>query len=158
MWRRNFSLWNLLLLIGIGLVLAGLYNTWWGSDQTALLPQAAKEPQVPTAPILRDQQPLSAFGIVAQKDLFSPERQGPAGSQVKNQNFLEGHQLLGVIIVGHTRAALISPKTPTPGAKEAEVEVIYRGEQWNGLEVEDISHESVIFRTKEGQKILTFPE
>ena len=112
---------------------------------------------MPTAPILPDQQPLSAFAVVSHKNLFSQDRRGPDQNQAEQQNLLAGHQLLGIIIIGDTRAALIRAKNP-PGKKEAEIEVVYLGEQWNGLKVEEISNESVIFQGKDGQKTLTFPE
>jgi hypothetical protein len=113
---------------------------------------------VPSAPILRDQLPLSAFKEVASKDLFSPDRTGPAESQATNQNILAGHHLLGTIIIGNTRAALIGSKTPSPGKREAEIDVVFLGEQWNGLKVEQISNESVVLLGKDGPKTLTFPE
>lgn len=158
MWRHKLTIWNILLVAGTCLLLIGLYNTWWGADQGTSTSHAVKGPQVPSAPILRDQQPLSAFQVVANKNLFNPDRTGPAQSQAANKNILEGHFLLGTIIIGDTRAALIGSKTPPQGKKEAEIDVVFLGEQWNGLKVEQISSESVIFLSKDGQKTLTFPE
>jgi hypothetical protein len=158
MWRDKLTIWNILLVVGTCLLLIGIYDTWRGSGPATSTSRAAKEPQVPSTPILRDQQPLSAFQIVANKDLFSPDRRGPTHAQAAPKNFLEGHFLLGTIIIGDIRAALIGMKTPPKGKKEAEIDVVYLGEQWNGLKVEEISNESVIFQGKDGKKTLTFPE
>jgi len=156
MWRQKLTIWNILLGAGTCLLLLGLYNTWWGADPGASAPHAVKGPQVPKAPILRDQQPLSTFQVVAHKDLFSPDRKGPAQGQATKQNVLEGHFLLGTIIIGDMRAALIGSNKP--GKKDAEIEVVFLEEQWNGLKVAQISNESVVFQGKDGQKKLTFPE
>ena len=66
--------------------------------------------QVPTAPIIRDQQPLSAFKMVATKNLFSQDRSDPTADIAKVQNSLEGFELLGVLILGDTRVAIIGGK------------------------------------------------
>jgi hypothetical protein len=158
MWRQKLTIWNILLVAGTCLLLIGIYTTWWGAGHRATKSSVAKGPQVPSTPILRDQQPLSAFQVVTNKDLFSPDRRGPTQTQAANQNVLEGHFLLGTIIIGDIRAALIGMKTPPKGKKEAEIDVVYLGEQWNGLKVEEISNESVVFQGKDGQKTLTFPE
>ena len=140
-------------------MLIGIYDTWWGgAGPRTSQSSAPKGPQVPSAPILRDQQPLSAFQVVANRDLFSPDRKGPTQVQATNKNVFEGHFLLGIIIIGDTRAALIGMKNPPRGKKEAEIDVVYLGEQWNGLKVEGISNESVVFQGKDGKKTLTFPE
>ena len=67
---------NLLLLAGIAFLLVAIIQIWWpGGDGPSLAP-SAKGPEVPKAPILRDQQPLSAFRMVAAKNLFSQEPEG----------------------------------------------------------------------------------
>jgi hypothetical protein len=158
MWRHKLDIWKILLVGGTCLLLMGIYATWWGPGQATSRSSAAKGPLVPTAPILRDQKPLAAFELVAGKNLFSQDRIGPRQGQAKSQNILEGYQLLGTIIVGDTRAALIGPKMPQRDKKGAEVEVVYLGEQWNGFKAMEISIESVVFQAKDGQKTLTFPE
>ncbi len=100
---------------------------------------------------------MSAFEVVVHKNLFSQDRRGPSQNQADQQNLLEGHQLLGIIIIGDTRAALIGAKNP-PGKKEAEIDVVYLGEQWNGYKVEEITNESVLLQGKDGTKAFTFPE
>jgi hypothetical protein len=157
MWRHKLTIWNILLFGGTCLLLFGIYSTWWGVEQ-ATHSRAHKGPKVPAAPILRDQQPLSAFEVIVQKDLFSLDRQGPTNTPVKTNDALEGRQLLGIIIIGDTRAAIIAAK-PAPGAKkEGSVEVVYLGEQWNDFKIEAITKESVVFQSKDGRKTLTFPE
>lgn len=158
MWRQKLTIWNILLVAGTCLLLVGIYNTWRAAGPGASKSNSAKRPLVPSAPILRDQQPLSAFLVVANKNLFSPDRKGPAQSQAPKKNVLEGHFLLGTIIIGDTRAALIGMKNSPLDKKKPEIEVVFLGEQWNGMKVEQISNESVVFQGKDGQKTLTFPE
>ena len=113
---------------------------------------------MPTAPILRDQQPLSAFKTVAAKNLFSQARSDPTVGVAKVQDSLEGRQLLGTMVIGETRAAIIGGK-PAGGAKgAAEVEAVYLGGEWNGFKVLEISNDSVTFHGKDGRKTLKFPE
>jgi hypothetical protein len=157
-WRDRLTILNSLLVAGTFLLLVGLYTAWWGAGSGTSLSRAAKEPLVPNTPILRDQQPLGAFAVVAGKNLFSEDRLGPNQGPAKSQDVLEGHQLLGIIIIGDTRAALIGSKAASRVKQEAEVEVVYLGEQWNGLKLVGISNESVVFQAKDGQKTLTFPE
>jgi hypothetical protein len=148
---------NLALLIGIALVLLGIANIWWGAGGTPSRFRAAKGPQVPMAPILRDQQPLSAFAVVAAKNLFSQDRSGPALGLAKGQNSLEGRQLLGTMIIGDTRVAIIGDKLKARG-QGREVDVVYLGEEWGGFKIIEISRNSVVFQGKDGRKILNFPE
>jgi hypothetical protein len=156
-WRRELNLPNLFLLIGIALLLLGIVHIWWGGGGLPSRSQSAKGPEVPMAPILRDQQAISAFGVVAAKDLFSQDRTGPALGPAKGQNSLEGRHLLGTLIIGDTRAALIGGKTGPPGG-DGEVEVVYQGEEWGGFKVVEISNEAVIFQGKDGRRTLNFPE
>ena len=120
---------------------------------------AAKGPEMPTAPILRDQQPLSAFNTVATKNLFSQDRSTPTTAKVaKVEDSLEGHQLLGTMIIGETKAAIIGGKLPGGGRGKSEIEAVYLGEEWNGFKVLEISNDSVTFHSKDGRKTLKFPE
>ena len=119
---------------------------------------AAKGPEMPTAPILRDQQPLSAFKTVAAKNLFSQDRSDPTVGVAKVQDSLEGRQLLGTMIIGETKAAIIGGKPLGGGKGKSEVEAVYLGEEWNGFKVLEISNDSVTFHNKDGRKTLKFPE
>jgi hypothetical protein len=157
-WRHKLTVLNALLVAGACLLLMGIYSTWWGSEQAKAPAHAVKGPKVPTAPILRDQQPMSAFFTVARKNLFSQDRRGPEQKQAKHGNYLEGHELLGTIIIGDTRAALIGAKAKRRGKKDTEIDVVYAGDDWNGLKVEKITNESVIFHGKDGRKTLTFSD
>jgi hypothetical protein len=113
---------------------------------------------MPTAPILRDQQPLSAFKTVAAKSLFSQARSEPTVGVAKVQDSLEGRQLLGTMVIGATKAAIIGGKPLGSGKGVAEVEAVYVGEEWNGFKVLEISNDSVTFHGKDGRKTLKFPE
>lgn len=160
MWRRRLSLWNILLLAGNCLVLLAIIHIWGSQEGPSAPSRPAKGPNMPVAPILRDQQPLAAFKLVAAKNLFSQDRTGPEtnGADGKGQSSLEGRRLLGIVIVGEQRAALIGGPVGTGGKPKTEVEVVRLGEEWDGLKVVEISNEAVTFQGKEGKKTLSFPE
>jgi hypothetical protein len=156
-WRRELKPINLLLLAGIAFLLAVIIRIWWAGGEMPFQGPAAKGPELPSAPILRDQQPMSAFSTVVAKNLFSKDRSSTTASVAKVQDSLEGRQLLGTMVIGETKAAIIGGKAP--GGKGApEVEAIYVGEEWNGFKVIEISDNSVTFHGKDGRKTLKFPE
>jgi len=157
-WRRELKPVNLLLLAGVAFLLVAIIQIWWGGGDTPFQGQAAKGPEMPTAPILRDQQPLSAFGTVVAKNLFSQDRSDPTVGVAKVQDSLEGRQLLGTMIIGDTRAAIIGGTLPGSGKGKAEIEAVYLGEEWNGFKVLEIANDSVTFLNKDGRKTLKFPE
>ncbi|MBU4233054.1 MAG: hypothetical protein KKD99_12865 [Proteobacteria bacterium] len=156
-WRRELKPVNLLLLAGVAFLLVAIIQIWWGGDMPFQGP-AAKGPEMPTAPILRDQQPLSAFKTVAAKNLFSQARSDPTVGVAKVQDSLEGRQLLGTMIIGETKAAIIGGKLPGSGKGKPEIEAVYLGEEWNGFTVLEIANDSVTFHNKDGRKTLKFPE
>ncbi len=156
-WRRELKPINLLLLAGVAFLLVAIIRIWWGGDMPFQGP-AAKGPEMPTAPILRDQQPLSAFGTVAAKNLFSQARSNPTANVAKVQDSLEGRQLLGTMIIGETKAAIIGGKPAGAGKGKSEIEAVYLGEEWNGFKVLEIANDSVTFLNKDGRKTLKFPE
>jgi hypothetical protein len=149
---------NLLLLAGAAFLLVAIIQIWWPSGDVSPPSPSAKGPQVPKAPILRDQQPLSAFRIVAAKNLFSQDRKDSPSEIAKIQDSLEGRQLLGTMTIGNTKAAIIGGKSPGRGNGASAVEAIYLGEEWNGLKVLEILNDSVTFHGKDGKKTLKFPE
>jgi hypothetical protein len=157
-WRRDLNVPNLLLLMGIALLLMGIVHIWLGGGGGPSRTRSAKGAEVPMAPILRDQQPLTAFMVVAAKNLFSQERSGPALTPAQGQNSLEGRKLLGTLIIGNTRAALIGGKTGPLVKGDAATEIIYLGEDWGGLKVVEISNNAVVFQSKDGRRTLNFPE
>jgi hypothetical protein len=149
---------NLLVLAGIALLLLVIIRIWVGGGGTSSQALSAKGPEVPTAPILRDQQPLSAFKIVAAKDLFSQDRSNHSGGMANVLNSLEGRQLLGIMFIGDTKAAIIGGKPPPRGKGTSEAEAVYLGDEWEGFKVVEISDDSVTFQGKDGRKTLKFPE
>jgi hypothetical protein len=155
-WRRELKPVNLLLLAGIALLLVAIVRIWGGGGEVPFRSAAAQGPEVPKAPVLRDQQPLSAFQSVVAQNLFSQDRNAPGGEVAKVQDSLEGRQLLGTMSIGVTRAAIIGGKAQGKGAPE--VEAVYLGEEWHGLKVLEISRDSVTFTGKDGPKTLKFPE
>jgi hypothetical protein len=157
-WRRELKPVNLLLLAGVVFLLVAIIQIWWAGGDMPFQGPAAKGPEMPTAPILRDQQPLTAFGTVTTKNLFSQDRNTPTVGVAKVQDSLEGRQLLGTMIIGATKAAIIGGTTQGGGKGKSEVEAVYLGEEWNGFKVLEISNDSVTFHNKDGQKTLKFPE
>jgi hypothetical protein len=160
-WRRGLNLWHI-LLIGVNcLLLLAIVHIWWGdSDVPALASRPGKGPELPKAPLLRDQQPLTAFRVVAAKDLFTQERRGSEQDQpAKPQASLEGRQLMGTMIIGSERVALISNKPTASRVKaEAAVDVVRQGEDFDGYKVLEISSEAVVLEGKDGKQTLNFPE
>lgn len=156
-WRREFKPVNLLLLAGVAFLLVAIIQIWWGGDLPFQGP-ADKGPEMPKAPIFRDQQPLTAFGTVAAKNLFSQARNDPPKDVAKVQDNLEGRQLLGTMVIGETKAAIIGGKPQGGGKGTPDVEAVYLGEEWNGFKVLEIFNDSVTFLNKDGRKTLKFPE
>lgn len=157
-WRRSLW-WQLLLLAGSGLLLLGIIQVWMGNDLVPETTRGRKGPEVPQVKPLRDQRPLSDFAVVSAKTLFSQDRTGPTpGAKAPQaQGNLEGRLLLGTIIIGDERAALIADKAQ--GRQQGgQVQVMRLGEEWEGFKVVEISNEGVVFQGKEGKKILNFPE
>ena len=161
-WRRGFNMVHLILLVANCLLLVAIFHVWWGEETAPAPSRAGKGPEVPKAPMLRDQQPLSAFRVVSTKNLFSQDRKGPelGATAVKAPSTLEGKQLMGIIIVGEERVALISKKSQARGGqqRESEVQVVHLGEPFDGFKVVEISTEAVTFQSKDGKKTLNFPE
>jgi len=157
-WRRELKPMNLLLLAGIAFLLVAIIHIWLGGGDMPFQGPAAKGPEMPTAPILRDQQPLSAFRTVAAKNLFSQDRRDSSADTAKVQDSLEGSHLLGTMLIGDIKVAIIGGKPQGRGTGTPEVEAVYLGEEWHGLKLLEISNDSVIFSGKDGQKTLKFPE
>jgi nitrogen fixation-related uncharacterized protein len=157
-WRRAFNPVNLFLLAGIIVLLVAIVKLWWSGASPQFQAPSAKALKVPRTPILRDRQPLNAFQVVVTKDLFRKTRRALSPKVAKVQNDLEGHHLLGTIIIGDTRAALIGSKAGKRHRGAQEVDIVYLGEEWGGLKVIDITSTDVIFEGKQGRKTLSFPE
>jgi hypothetical protein len=157
-WRRELRPVNLVLLALIVFLLVAIVRIWGEGGATPTQNLAAKGIKVPTAPIIRDQQPLSAFKVVATKNLFSQERSDPGADIAKVQNSLEGFELLGTLILGDTKVAIIGGKPKGRSTGPLEAEAVYLGENWHGLKLLEIENESVTFAGKDGRKTLKFPE
>jgi len=159
-WRRGFNLWHIFLVVVNCLLLWGIVSIWWGGDGSPVTSRAGKGPALPKTPALRDQQPLSAFRVVSAKDLFSQDRTGPDAEQsVKAQATLEGRQLMGTMMIGSEKVALISAKSgPVRGQPQVQVDVVHQGEDYEGFKVVEIFSDSVVFQGKDGKRTLNFPE
>jgi hypothetical protein len=158
-WRRELKPVNFLLLAGIALLLAAIVHIWWGGGEGPALRSASDhKSQPPAAPILRDNQPITAFAVVSAKDLFSQDRTGPGLEPAKSQSSLEGCELLGTMIIGDSKAAIIGGRLKEDAKSAKEVETVYLGEECQGLKIVDISDGSVTFSGRDGAKTLKFPE
>jgi hypothetical protein len=158
-WRRGFKLWHIILVAVNCLLLLAIVHIWWGGGGAPVAARPSKGPELPKAPMLRDQQPLSAFRVVAAKDLFSQDRNGPEEQPAKAQATLEGRQLTGIMVIGSERVALISTKSKSgSGQQEAQVDVVRQGEDYEGFKVVEITSEAVVLQGKEGKKTINFPE
>jgi hypothetical protein len=161
-WRRGLNFWHILLAVVNCLLLVAIVQVWWGGGEGPTLSQSGKGPQVPKPPILRDTQTLSAFRVVSSKNLFSQDRTGPdPGMKTAKQDTLEGRKLLGTIIIGNDKAAMIGggpARARSQKQTQVEVEVVRLGEDWGGFKVVEISSDGVVFQGKDGKKTLNFPE
>lgn len=156
---RSAGNWLLLILIVLNfLAFGGIIHVWWGQEKSADPRQSPKLTETPVSPIVRNQQGLENFRIVSAKNLFSPDRTGPnqAAAAPLKQGNLEGKLLLGTIIIGSHRIALIgggSPKNP-----QGNVESVRQGEELDGFQVVEIKRDAVIFKGRDGLATLHFPE
>lgn len=155
MWSRGFII-NLLLVSANALLLAGIIQVWGGDGALPEGHLPRRGLMVPQAPPLRDQHPLNTYKVVADKTLFRSTRTGQLNKLPVCQanNSLKDSYLLGTIIIGQARAALIGkggPKSRHP------VEVVHLGENWNGFKVTEISPEAVVFVGKDCTQTLAFP-
>lgn len=166
-WRRGF-IWYILLLAVNVLLMVGIVYVWWGDEAGPTVTRAKDGVELPKPPVLRDNQPLTAFKLISTKNLFSQDRTGPeeGAPAGKAEATLEGRKLLGIIIIGDDKAALISsstgqakgPRGLRSAGQEAQIEVVRQGEEWEGFKVMEISSEQVVFQGKEGTKTLNFPD
>jgi hypothetical protein len=163
-WRRGINFWHILLVAANCLLLVAIIQVWWGGGESPALSRSGKGPEVPKTPILRDAQSLNAFRVIQAKNLFSQDRSGPDSEvQTAKQDTLEGRKLLGTIIIGNERAAMIGgggggqPPGRAP-QQPPQIEVVRLGEEWGGFKVVEISSDGVVFQGKDGRKTLNFPE
>ncbi len=153
-------IWHLLLMTLGAILLVGIFNVWWETGAGPARSRPRPSLDLPPAPTLRDTQPLSEFEDIAAKNLFVQDRsspkEGPAAA--KAGSGLEGLKLLGIIIVGDEKAALLSSTGATPGGVP-KIQVFRLGEELAGLKVVEISAETVVLggRGRGGSKTLTFP-
>ena len=161
-WRRGFKLWHIILVAVNCLLLLAIVRIWWGGGGAPMALRPGKGPELPKTPVLRDQQPLSAFRVVSAKDLFSQDRKGPEAQPLKAQASLEGRTLVGTMMIGTEWIALISGKAPAipgrPAVQALQVDVVHQGEDYEGFKVVEITNEAVVLQGKEGKKTLNFPE
>lgn len=153
--RQNL-LFNLLLMGGCALLLLGIITIWWGEEDNGPGVKSPTGLEVPKIPLLRGRESLEAYRLVVEKNLFSPDRRGEEDAKpARGQASLEGSRLMGVIIVGVERAALITE--PARAGKKG-VLVIRQGEKWGNYEVVEITSQGVVLQGKEGRKTLDFPD
>jgi hypothetical protein len=157
--RQMRNLVVIVLIMLNFLALGGIFQVWWGQGGSSGLPHSPKAIEIPVAPILRNQQGLDAFRVVSSKNLFSQDRTGPDQETAapQKQGDLEGKLLLGTIIIGNQRIALIgggSSRRP----QDVTVEAVRQGEEWEGFKVMEITKGSVVFQGRNGITTLQFAD
>jgi len=155
--KANF-LWQIVIALLNLLILWGILQVWW--SKTYAPPPIAAQKKIENGMTdlpSRDPQPESFYETVVTKNLFSPQRHSEINTisgQIQKNDF-DSNILQGIIVVGQGRAALVTPKDPQP---DNPVETIRPGEIWHGYKVLEIDADKVVFESKEGQKIMSFPE
>lgn len=150
--RRRGWWWRLVPLALSALLLLAIVNLWWGRETAVTKPQSNDALNIPKPPVTAARSPLSAYQVVIQQDLFNPSRQGEEGAAPgQAQANLEGGKLLGTIIIGSVRAALIAESSPATSSK---IHVIRPGERWGSFDIVEISDGLVVIKGKEGNKTL----
>jgi hypothetical protein len=157
---RQVGNWLVIILIMLNcLALGGIFHVWWGQGKSPDLSQSQKTTDIPVTPMLKNQEGLDAFRIVSSKNLFSQDRTGPDLGAVASQKQadLEGKLLMGTIIIGNQRIALIGV-APSRKPRDAAVESVRQGEEWEGFKVMEITRDAVVFQGRNGTMTLQFPE
>lgn len=155
MFRLNL-LWQIIMVVVNLLIFFGILQIWWGDTSSPLPNRLKKVDEKLTGLPCRDSQPLSSYEIVAKKNLFSAHRNAVSKGFGQDQNTdLDKNILRGIVVVGQGRVALVSSRDPQPGNP---VEIIRPGDIWHGYKVLEIGPDRVIFESKEGKKIMNFPE
>lgn len=157
MWRRNL-LWILLLVSLNLLMILQIAQIWWPAMKR-MEATTRPAPPPPTAVSLPEVQPLSAYKSIVEKNLFSSLRQetGKPAVAAKAGEPQVKMTLVGTIIIGSQRAALISTESPGKG-KGGTVEILRPGETWQDYQVLEVKASEVTL-TQDGKKItLGFPE
>jgi hypothetical protein len=145
---------NLLILAGLVLLnlmlAAAVGRVWFGGEEG---PREAKgRLALPQVQPLKAREPQEGFQVVVAQDLFSPERRGAATGSVKAAG-PEDFQLLGTLIIGAERAALIAQG---PKGRQ-KIQVLREGEQWQGVRLVEIARDAVVLEGKDGRRTLSFP-
>lgn len=140
------ALWclNLLLAVAVGRV-------WFGEEEGP--PEPRGRVNVPQVQPLKPREPQERFQVVVAKDLFSPEREGTAHTPTLKLAGTEDLQLVGTLIIGAERAALIAQG---PKGRQ-KIQVVKEGEEWQGLRLVEIGKDTVVLEGKEGRRTLGFP-
>lgn len=150
--RRRGWLWRWVLLALNALLLLAIVSLWWGRETAVTKSRSNNALNIPKPPVTTARFPLSAYQVVIQQDLFSPSRQGEEEAATgRTQASLEGGKLLGTIIIGPDKAALIGGGSSAPASK---VQVVRPGERWGSFDILEIGDGSVVIKGKEGNKTL----
>lgn len=160
MGARQMGNWLVVVLVALNLlVLLGVFQIWWSESGQAPQPAPLKALEIPVAPLGRNTQGLSEFREVSARSLFSQDRTGPTDDLTPRQEqvSLEGKLLVGTMIIGDQRVALIGG-APARKPKDVTVEAVRPGEQWEGFQVIEVTRDSVVFQGKQGKTVLNFPD
>lgn len=151
--------WHI-ILVGVNvLLLVWIVQIWWNPEGALTPAPAAKKVALPSPPLARDMQPVTAFKVITAKNLFTSWRKEPTKTEAAKpaKDELEKGYLIGTIIVGNGRAALVGLKEQ--GARKPDqVQVVRVGETWQGYKITEITLKGIVLVGEGGTKTLNFPE
>lgn len=156
-WRK--LIWPLVLL-GINLLLISQVVQLWWTAMENLEPAGGRRPPPPPLAIPQvESQPVTAFQVVSSRNLFSTSRREAAKPAPAAKEGGAGEQalLLGTIIIGQERVALVAAKDKG-NVPRGPVEVLRVGESWQGYRIQEIKAEGLVLEREGQTRTLSFPE
>ena len=137
-------------LAAANLLVAALVLWPWLSDGARSLQRpAGRAVAVADAPLLPSLPPYSEFAVTSERPLFSPSRRPPTAEQHGTSALEERYRLLGLVITGNAKRALIGE---IAGGRRLEVG---EGDTIEGWAVKRIERDAVVFASPAGEATLT---
>ena len=134
-------------LAAANLLVAALVVWPWLSDSARTLQRPAAR-AVAEAPMLPTLPPFSEFAAASERPLFSPSRRPPTAEQRGTSALEERYRLLGLVIAGKAKRALVGE---IAGGRRFEVG---EGDAIEGWAVKRIERDAVVFASPAGETTL----
>ena len=135
-------------LTALNIVVAAIVVWPWLPEGTRA-PQRAAAPAAAEAPLPATLPPIGEFAAITARPLFSPSRRPPVVAQPATSALEERYRLLGLVIAGSARRALIGE---VAGARRFE---IGEGDAIDGWVARRIEPDAVLFASPAGEATLT---